>query len=96
MKKVLFVLYFFIPLSHIYPITLGVLPSDIKEFLEDYRYIKSNTIATTGKKILGDGENIPNKEEIRGKYIHDMFYVIANNPDKVIYIYYPMSILFYP
>jgi hypothetical protein len=75
-KATVFILVIFF-INQEYSFSDEMLPTDIKYFLENYRNAKSLAVATTGDKVT---------KEIREKYWHEVFYVIANDENKTIYI----------
>lgn len=89
MRKIFFIMQFFIYSGYACPVPLDILPSNIKGFFEDYRNIKSKVFVTSGARLI-DGRGDKGKEkarkEIWEKYMHEMFYGVGESGDEVIYI----------
>jgi hypothetical protein len=85
MKKIFIILQFLISFGYVYPTPLDVLPTEIKNFLDDYRNIKSRRFVTTGHRLVDYYS--PETAEIDKKYFHEMYFGIGESGDEVIYIY---------
>jgi hypothetical protein len=70
--------------GYVYPTPLDVLPPEIKNFLDDYRNIKSRRFVTTGHRLVDYYS--PETDEINKKYFHEMYFGIGEGGDEVIYI----------
>jgi hypothetical protein len=87
MRRIFFILQIFICLGcfgYFNPVSLDVLPPEVKDFLDDYRRnMMSEIFARTSDVSLNNYSN-----EQQKKYFHDMFYVDEESIyDPVIYIF---------
>jgi hypothetical protein len=89
MKMIFFIIQFFIYLDYVCPVPLDTLPSNIKDFITEYRNIKSKVFVTTGGRLgdAGRDENIKKeKNKLWKRYCHEMFFSPGESDDEVIYI----------